>query len=303
MYPFFPGRTEAEQRLYFIHNGANELKLLATIIHTELAKAEDTLRAYRQSLGKPAESRECSELPIHRFFHTRVADNAMFHEFYNTGIKIHEILLPLPSFLSMSLEINGVHYPSLDEISGITSKNLHPMATTSCPTAFGLGDAHGANIIAEKREPNNTREMLYIDYEVAGYHSVMLDLAKPFYNDIFFQRLYADNIKDPSNIVYELKDGVIRITLGACRDQLGQAILEIKRRFLIAPLFEHAKGSGHDLEQHISQLASALFTCACLTRNFNGDWDTLFRNLAVGVMFSQVKSMTELWLCCGLLGM
>lgn len=93
----------------------------------------------------------------------------------------------------MPFEINGAHYPSLNEISQSAAKVLSPTTTTSCPTVFGLGDAHGANILmSEDRGSNYRKELLYIDYEAAGYHSIMLDLAKPFYNDIFFQTLYAD---------------------------------------------------------------------------------------------------------------
>ncbi|KAL8791306.1 MAG: hypothetical protein Q9195_005925 [Heterodermia aff. obscurata] len=176
-------------------------------------------------------------------------------------------------------------------------------AVASCPTVFGLSDAHGANIlISEKRGPSHRREILYIDYEAAGYHSVMLDLAKPFYNDVFFQVLYADKMPDLPRIDYELREGVIRITLRPCEDQLGQAILEIKRRFLIAPLFEFAQAKGHDLEQHVPQLANALFACACLTRNFTGDWGNFFRNLGVGVMLSQATTLEALWECCNSLG-
>lgn len=304
LYPFFEGRSEAERRLAFIQTGQNDGGLLETIIHTELAKAEDTLRAYKQSFQDLAKRRKRSKQPIHRFFHGRVVDNARFREFYHDGVQVHQQLIPLRSFLRIPFEINKVLYPSLNEISRSAAVALSPSAVASCPTVFGLGDAHGANIlISDKRGPNHRRELLYIDYEVAGYHSVMLDLAKPFYNDIFFQMLYADNIPNLSGIDYELKEGVMRITLSPYEDQVGQAILEIKRRFLIVPLLEYAQGMRHDLEQHVPQLASALFSCACLTRNFTGDWGNLFRNLAVGVMLSQVTTLEELWECCDSLGM
>ena len=304
LYPFFEGRSEAERRLTFIQTGQSDGELLETIIHTELAKAEDTLRAYKQSFQDPVKCRKRSKQPIHRFFHGRVVDNARFREFYNDGVQVHQRLIPLRSFLSIPIEINRVLYPSLNEISRSAAKVLSPSAVASCPTVFGLGDAHGANIlISEKRGPSHRRELLYIDYEVAGYHSVMLDLAKPFYNDIFFQMIYADNIPNVPGIQYELKEGVMRITMSPYEDQIGQAILEIKRRFLITPLFEYAHGMRHDLKQYVPQLASALFSCACLTRNFTGDWENLFRNLAVGVMLSQVTTLEELWECCDLLGM
>ena len=72
---------------------------------------------------------------------------------------------------------------------------LYPIATSLSPGVFGLGDAYGVNImVSEKVGPDNRRELLYIDYEITGYYSVMLDLAKSFYNDIFSEVLYADNV-------------------------------------------------------------------------------------------------------------
>ena len=304
LYPFFEGRSEAERRLTFIQTGQSDRELLETILHTELAKAEDTLRAYRQSFQGPERPRKRSKQSIHRFFHGRVVGNARFRAFYSHGVQVGEHSIALDLFLSIPLEINKVPYPSLDEIFRSAAMVLSPSAAASCPTVFGLGDAHGANIlVSAERRPSHKRELLYVDYEVAGYHSVMLDLAKPFYNDIFFQMLYADNMPSLPSIDYELRKGVMRITLSPCEDLIGQAILDIKRRFLIAPLFEHAQAMGHDLEQHVPQLASALLACACLTRNFTGDWDNFFRNLAVGVMLSQATTLKGLWECCNLLGM
>lgn len=116
----------------------------------------------------------------------------------------------MASFLHMQIEVNGVTYPSIGEISRNATGILHPTATSSCPNVFGLGDAHGANIMVSDEEgPDNRRELLYIDYEVSGYHSVLLDLAKPFDLDVFFEMLYADNVEDSLGIEYALEDGVI----------------------------------------------------------------------------------------------
>lgn len=126
-------------------------------------------------------------------------------------------------------------------------------------------------MISDETGPNEQRELLYIDYEVAGYHSVMLDVAKPLYLDIFFEMLYADHIHEASPIEYTLSNGIIEITTGACADRVGREIANIKKRFLIEPIFQLSKDMGCDLEEHVPQLAHALFACACLTRNFSGD--------------------------------
>ena len=33
---------------------------------------------------------------------------------------------------------------------------------------------------------NNSREIFYVDYEIPGFHPVILDLSKPLYIDVFF---------------------------------------------------------------------------------------------------------------------
>ena len=79
-------------------------------------------------------------------------------------------------------------------------------------------------------------------------------------------------------------------------DSLSIAILEIKRRYLIAPFYEFVKRHGlklFDVNQ-IRQLGFAMFTCAILSRNFYGKWDAFFANLAVGTLFSQLESIWEL---------
>lgn len=223
LYPFFEGRTEAEIRLSYIRSGRSDPQFLVTILHTELTKAEDMLRAYKQSFQSSTEERNPFEQPIHRFYHARLVNDSRFSEFYSTGVNLHGHLMGMETFLRMQFKVNGVSYPSIGDISRDATRALYPTATSLCPNAFGLGDAHGANImISDEQGPDSREELLYIDYEVAGYHSVMLDLAKPFFLDVFFEMLYADHVEDAPGIAYALEDGVIDITLSACTDRLGQ---------------------------------------------------------------------------------
>lgn len=55
-------------------------------------------------------------------------------------------------------------------------------------------------MIGNSVQPNSAKQVLYVDYEVSGCHSPILDLAKPFYNDVFFSALYADCIPDPPRV-------------------------------------------------------------------------------------------------------
>lgn len=125
-------------------------------------------------------------------------------------------------------------------------------------------------MIGDARQPNNSHETIYIDYEVAGYHSPMLDLAKPFHNDIFFDMLYADRAEEHGSpdVQYHLEGDTLVINVTTIVDELSQAILNIKRRYLIGPFFEFASSVSCDLDKYIPQLASALFACSVLTRQY-----------------------------------
>ena len=233
LYPFFRGQTEAEHRLSFVQNGRSNRRQLVLILNIELAKAEDMLRAYRLSLQTTADRESSFLQPIHRFYYARLVNNTRLNEFYSAGINVHGHFPPITSFMDMQFKVNGRSYPSIGQISRDATRFLHPTTTSTCPSVFGLGDAHGANIIVpDKGGPNNRRELLYNDYEGAGYHSVMLDLAKPLYLDVFFEMLYADIIHGSPKTEFSLGDGIIKITMDTCTDRLGQEILNIKRALL-----------------------------------------------------------------------
>ncbi len=144
---------------------------------------------------------------------------------------------------------------------------------------------------------NSCREVLYIDYEVAGFHSLVLDMAKPLYNDVYFNIFYADVLQIPqeSTVSFDENRNII-IDFNFQRDSLSTAILDIKRRYLIAPLYEFVKRQNIELfdVNDIRQLGFAMFACAVLSRNFNGKWDVFFANLAVGLMLSQMETISEL---------
>jgi hypothetical protein len=296
LYPLFVGRTEAEHRLSFIKGGRKCWETVEIILHTELRRAEDMLRAYRQSFRPVAISG--THQPIHRFFHSRLIENKRFGEFYGAGITIHHQHVSTSMFCDMPLRINGKEYMSLNQLAQAAARVLDPAVLSSCPVAFGLGDSHGANImVGETKRPAGDRELLYIDYEVAGYHPPMLDLAKAFHHDVFFEMLYADETPYAVDVDYFLHNGVVTVNVRTCNDHLSRAILAIKRRYLVEPLLDEF----NDLHNHVSQLSSGLFACSLLTRNLSDKWDAFFGNMAVGVALSQAKDLGELWDCCALL--
>lgn len=195
--------------------------------------------------------------------------------------------------------INGKRYPSLRQSFDVALETLSPssLETSSCPTVFGLGDAHGGNVmISPKARGRRSHTLLYVDYEVAGFHPVMLDLAKPFYNDVFFETLYHDlaaGAMTTGGVSCRSMEGTLVVDFVPHVDAMSQAVLDIKLRYLIQPLCDEVRNAGVCLDSHVSILANALLLCATLTRNFATEEDAFLRNFATGIALSGSKTWGE----------
>ena len=302
LYPFFEGMTESELRLSYHQSGRSNWDIAETVLYV---KAEDMFRVYKKCLYSNMYRSETAGQPIHRFFHSRLVQNARFREFYGDSFDIGGKTLPMVEFLGIPWKVNGVIYPSLGELFCAANDVVCPSSrqSISCPVVFGLGDAHGANImIANCVSLNGAREILYVDYEAAGSHPIMLDLAKTLYNDVFFDTLYRDILPYSAKTKCELDGGYIDVRFTPFVDDITQAIFDFKRRYLLQPLFDLVLSLGGDLEKNVPLLSAALLLCATLTRNYSKYPDVFFRSVATGIVLSQAVKIEGLYSCLRMLG-
>ena len=305
LYPFFEGMTESELRLSFHRSDRSKWGFAETVLYAEVVKAEDMLRVYKKCLFSNMYRPEMVEQPIHRFFHSRLVQNSRFREFYGECFNIGGKTLSMVEFFEIPWKVNGVVYPSLGELFCTALDIVHPSSqqSMSCPIVFGLGDAHGVNIlIASQVSPNGAREILYVDYEAAGFHPIMLDLAKPFYNDVFFDTLYMDILPDVPTTRCELDGGYIDVQFTPYADDITQAIFDVKRRYLLQPLFDLVLSLGGDLDKNVPLLSAALLLCATLTRNYSKSPDVFFRSITTGIILSQAVNIEGLYSSLRMLG-
>ncbi|KAF2971920.1 hypothetical protein GQX73_g1682 [Xylaria multiplex] len=296
LYPFFAGVTQSDVRLSYIQNGRQETAKAESLLYLEHVKAEDTLRNYRSTLSLQ-KNNPAPRQNIQRFFHDRLLQDRRIHEHYGQGISLGGETVPLDRLLALRWVINDKVYPSLreafDEALAVISPNSTHML--SCPIAFGLGDAHGGNVMVN--EKGGTNEALFIDYEVAGFHPIMLDLSKPLYNDGFYEILYQRLI--PGKVDLGLKYRVdsstntIIINLAPRHDSLAQAIMDIKLRYLVKPLCDETQALGVNLEDHVPLLSTALFLCATLGINFANSEQTFLSNFATGLILREARNWKE----------
>jgi hypothetical protein len=208
-----------------------------------MKKAEDTLRAWTLSTNDPTAHPRSQ---IHRFFYGRVLTRT-FETFYNGGVEISGHRLSYRELCESQIVINGVDYPSLSSIFKEAETILVPDQEWGVEV-FGLGDGHGGNVmIGSSTLKNGSREILYIDYEVTGFHSPILDIAKPLYNDVFFNIFYDDILNVTPYMTSSFEHGRIQINIDVKFDSLSRAILEIKRRYLLEPFWWIMRQHGFDL--------------------------------------------------------
>ncbi|KAI0459978.1 hypothetical protein F5B21DRAFT_523865 [Xylaria acuta] len=296
LYPYFAGITQSDARLSYIRNGRRDITLLDFILHVELVKAQDTLCAYRQSLSLTCNTPDPRQ-KIQRLFYDRLLDDRRMRDFYGQGITLAGETFSLDRLLSLRWVVNNQEYPSLreafDEAKSIIAPGSVPMV--SCPAVFGMGDAHGGNIMGEKGE--DIYDVRWIDYEVAGFHPVMVDLAKPIYNTVFLETL--EQLLMPGHVNLDLEYRIIReintivINFSPRIDSLTQAILDIQLRYLVKPLRDEVRELGGNLEDHVPLLSTALFLCATLARNFANSEQAFLTNFATGFILRRAQTWLQ----------
>lgn len=320
-YRYFNGKTVLDIRLEYLlmqktkastfFSSGGDFKFERWLLGVEAQRAQDTISAYNSSWMWPnkdySKRQKDVQMPqgIHRFFYHRLHDNRRINDFYDN--ERAEFLrttlgaqLSFPSFLDLPITINGVSYGSLQFNLDRAAIYLHPQALhfETLPTAFGLGDGHGGNVMANfpDRDVASTSTLRYIDYEVAGFHSPYIDMAKPIYLDSFFTALYADLLADDITdsctsgtrwkLHWEVNESQIDITYTYKVNFLEKGLAATKLEYVLRPVLEYV--SALELPSEMVQdaeraLGYALFCCAVLTRDLSSRADVFFLNLALGL--------------------
>lgn len=303
----FAGETLNEVRLRYhhgqipVHGRLEELHYRSDefFIDLDLRRASDVLAAYQKSFGTNRSSINCSEQNIHTLYYKRLQHHRRFQEFYGTCSPsfLEGALsgnMSLEHFLDIPIKINGQSHGTLryhlDRATHILDPE-RPAGLQSLPYAFGFGDGHGGNVMVSLDK--NPPSLLYIDYEVTGYHTPFLDLAKPIYLDGFFNAAYADLLYDDllrnddnGNIWVEwtIEKDCISIDYDLYLEPLWKALAGIKLEYVLRPILEMLEQlapSQRNTAEDI--LAYGLFCCALLSRNYSTRSDVFYLNLALGV--------------------
>lgn len=303
----FQGETLNEVRLRYYHGQSPVSDHLEELyyrsdewfIDLDLRRASDVLAAYQRSFRHKMSPINCSEQNIHTLYHKRLQNHRRFQEFYGTcspsfleGASNSNV--SLENFLDIPISINGQSHGTLryhlDRATHILDPE-RPAGLQSLPCAFGFGDGHGGNVLVSL--DMSPPSLLYIDYEVTGFHTPFLDLAKPIYLDGFFDAMYADLLyddilhKDDSGSIWvdwKIGKDCISIDYGLALEPLWKTLAGIKLEYVLRPILEMLEQIAPSQRDTAEEtLACGLFCCALLSRDYSTRSDVFYLNLAIGV--------------------
>ncbi|KAK5634291.1 hypothetical protein RRF57_010005 [Xylaria bambusicola] len=136
LYPLFRGTAKSHIRLSYIRSGYKDQDLERRLLHAEMVQAEDTLRAYRQSLSLARGNIDSADgLPRHsiqKSFYNRLVDDTWMCLHYGQGVKLPGVghHISLDQLLTLRWRINGECYESLQDAFDYARKLLRPSRHT-----------------------------------------------------------------------------------------------------------------------------------------------------------------------------
>ncbi|KAG7086729.1 hypothetical protein E1B28_002662 [Marasmius oreades] len=292
LYDRFHGQSLSDIRLKLNNTRGAKKEVFQSLVSIELVRSRHVVAAQLSTFSTDPEVQAGQD--IHRFYYDRLHSNRRMQEFYGGGDASFLQTgggksLALDELMASPVVVNGTEYPSLESqfrraeaILDPAGRHLH-----KAPTAFGLGDGHGGNLLVTDMSEERLR---FIDYEVAGFHHPILDQAKPLYLDGFFGVLYKDILLPGNNagkydIQWKVGETGITIDYAIQFSLIDRALAFIKLECVLRPLLDRLAAEGPDeVEASIELLSAALFTNALLTRNFSKlPADVFYLNCAVGM--------------------
>ncbi len=202
--------------------------------------------------------------------------------------------------------INGKMMEGANETLGASIEQakvvLHP--TREAATVIGHGDAHFGNVFLiqypfQSQHPQVDREKIaaqidfplpieytensaiaseavlmpqyyycYFDPAFAGRHSVLLDIIKPFFHNVYAMWMYfPKEIARDLRISVELREGCVYVEHNYVLTPVRRAILETKLKYLLRPLKAWLRTENALADDWYEILTLALMCCPLLTIN------------------------------------
>ncbi len=247
-----------------------ESKLLIDA-QTDLEKT--IFEIYKKNL-QVINSHEHKKAALHQLFYNRLQDKGRLGLFYkNRTLNLPDYgksEIAFEKLDQLKWRINGLLYEnSLAEIIDRAKLQLNPLANESIAAAVGHGDAHNGNVFVNEAE----KKLYYFDPAFAGLHSILLDLVKPLFHNVFARWMYfPEEVSKEFELEFKAGENEIEINHNFLPSKLRLEHLKAKKEHLLRPVLKLLKEKTLLPEDWQDYLRSALFCCPFLTVNLFADY-------------------------------
>jgi hypothetical protein len=224
--------------------------------------ADDLLQTiYLRTLARQSAS-ESAKAPIHQLFYHRLTGGRL-DRFYpdNAVLVLPDGAAGMDEIRRVRWVINGIPYAdSLNTIIANAIERLNP--ARDVPSVIGHGDAHNGNVFFR---PDG---LMYFDPAFAGRHSVLLDLVKPLFHNVFAMWMYFPNeIRSRLQITLRRDGDVWHVDHDYRLHPVRKMFFESKVERVLRPTLRELQRLDWLDADWRDVLRSALFCCPFLTMN------------------------------------
>ncbi|KAF3068435.1 hypothetical protein GL218_08350 [Daldinia childiae] len=303
LFPMLEYEYEREIRTRYYRGGSNNWNDTEALLHAEVVKAEITLSAYRKSFRNPDIQKQDTSEVIKSHLDRIARGGRAFRELHGDKIQLKGgSSIATRRFLDLEWVINGERYPSLNKLLDQAARDIR--RARSSPVVLGLGDTSAIHTMVSPKTVQGGHKVIFDNYDAAKYYPVMLDIARAFYFDVFFEMARIADL--PSHARPRMKYSVtqtIQVSYARNWSWLARTIADIKIRYLLHPLQEEMKAAKQSFDDLIPQLSASIFLVPTLYQAFRWNTDSIIANLMIGIVMSRCRNWADFDMAIGKLGL
>ena len=253
-----------------VETGAETFATVEMLAAAEKLECERLLALYQENLAF-SNAEEHARAPIHQLFWHRLTGGRLAHFYVGKQVPLPESNqksaagILFEDLLRYRWSINGKVVAGANETLGASIERAKVVLRPGreAATVIGHGDAHFGNVFLQQEH-----HYRYFDPAFAGRHSVLLDIVKPFFHNVFATWMYFPNeVARDLRMSVELRNGCVFVEHNYVLTPVRQAILETKREHLLQPLKAWLRSSNALPDDWHEILTQALMCCPLLTIN------------------------------------
>lgn len=256
--PYFDGEPMAK---YLNINTEQNDEFIESI---ELKRAEELLQGYVNSVEEASKNTTVGQR-IHKLYYDRLIGERIKSYYENKDVTLPSgEKINFETLKNLTPVINGKRYDTMDKIIETAKHYLNPPFLNSKVKIYGFADNHAGNVLVDEKG-----NFVTIDYEYASIAHPCLDIAKTYYNDVYFDILFPSqsDAKFSIDVKIDTEKNEIIINHDYQLPRSKKALLAIKQQGILEPFLAIAQQKNYNISDAQEILRSALFAAGFLNKN------------------------------------